>query len=85
MNLLNLRRMISLVALGSVIGLSSFSGAHASIARTDSPFTSAARPVIQIDNEAPGVPYVGETLEAKTIYYGGWDHLSNHNDVYLVG
>jgi hypothetical protein len=73
MNLLNLRRMISLVALGSVIGLSSFSGAHASIARTDSPFTSAARPVIQIDNEAPGVPYVGETLEAKTIYYGGWN------------
>jgi hypothetical protein len=56
MNLPNLRRMISLVAMGSVIGLSSFSGAHASIARADSPFTSAAKPVIQIDDEAPGEP-----------------------------
>jgi len=73
MNFLNLRRMISLVALGSVIGLSSFSGAHATIARTDSPFTSAAKPVIQIDDEAPGVPYLGETLDAKTNYYGGWN------------
>jgi len=73
MNLLNLRRMISLVALGSVIGLSSFSGAHASIARTDSPFTSAARPVIQINDFPPGEPYVGETLDAKTDFFGGWD------------
>jgi hypothetical protein len=73
MNSLSLRRVISLVAMGSVIGLSSFSGAHAGIARADSPFTSAAKPVIQIDDEAPGVPYVGETLEAKTSYYGGWN------------
>ena len=70
---LKLRGMMVIVALGSVVSLGALSSVQAFAAPTGSPFTSAAMPVIQISDLAPGEPYVGETLDAKTNYYGGWD------------
>jgi hypothetical protein len=89
MHSLNLRGRIAVVVLGSIVSLGALSSAQAlssevglnfgksvnliATASIDSAFTSAAKPVIQIDDEAPGEPYVGETLDAKTNYFGGWD------------
>jgi hypothetical protein len=73
MHSLNLRGRMALVVLGSVIGLGSLSSAQAVVSNAESPFTSSAKPIIQINDEAPGEPYVGETLDAKTNYFGGWD------------
>ncbi len=72
MQFLNLRRIARLVALGTVVGLSTISNVQAFAAPTGSPFDSAAKPVIQISELAPGEPYVGETLDAKTNFLGGW-------------
>lgn len=70
---LKLRGMIVIVALGSVVSLGALSSVQAFAASIDSAFTSAARPVLQIDDGSAGEPYVGETLEAKTNFFGGWD------------
>ncbi len=72
MHSLNLRRIARLVALGTVVSLTTISSVQAFAAPTGSPFDSAARPVIQISDLAPGEPYVGETLDAKTNFLGGW-------------
>ena len=70
---LKLRGMMAIVALGLVVSLGALSSAQALISQTESPFTLAARPVLQIDDGAASEPYVGETLEAKTDFFGGWD------------
>jgi hypothetical protein len=69
---LNLRRIARLVALGTVVGLSTISNVQAFAAPSGLSFDSAAKPVIQISELAPGEPYVGETLDAKTNFFGGW-------------
>lgn len=56
---------------GQVLGYMNFDK-YVEIAATGLPFESAARPVIQINNESVGQPYVGKTLDARTDYFGGW-------------
>ena len=70
---LKLRGVMVIVALGSAVSLGALSSVQAFAAPMGSPFTSSGKPVIQISDLAPGEPYVGETLDAKTNFYGGWD------------
>ncbi len=67
------RALTGLAVLCALFTLGSSSIAQASVEPVDSPFTFHAKPVIQKNDDLVGVPYVGETLEAKTIFYGGWD------------
>ena len=70
---LKLRGVMVIVALGSAVSLGALSSVQAFATPMGSPFSSSAKPVIQISDLAPGEPYVGETLDAKTNYFGGWD------------
>ncbi len=73
MQSLKLRGIMSIVELGTAVSLGALSSVQAFAAPMGSPFTSSAKPVILISDLAPGEPYVGETLDAKTNYFGGWD------------
>ncbi|MEY3310681.1 MAG: hypothetical protein RL107_817 [Actinomycetota bacterium] len=72
MHFLNLRRIARLVALGTAVSLSTISSVQAFAAPSGSPFDSAANPVIQISSSAVDVPYLGDTLDAHVIFFGGW-------------